>query len=458
MSVTRDLVAFAAKTTYEDLSAEAVDAAKIAILNIIGNSIAGYQTRIGELHIGMAKDMGGGLGEATIIGDGTKVSVPLAAYANGNLGFALDYEDTVYYITHPGYITTASGLAMGEHLGSSGRDLLLAVILGYEILARIGMSMQPTPERGTQVWGEQYHPFASAITAGKLLGLDADALNVSFGIAGTYATVPSAYKYFGVIEETRPMREVKLGWGWMCMAGVVAAQSAKRGFKGGHGVLDGPQGFYIMAGSDRCDFDSMTKDLGKNWVITDTDYKPHPSIAWNHPPHDATKTLVAEHNITPDQVEKISIKGMGLNLIGDVSPAGAVDAQFSVPYTVVTTIMQEPLLPAMYSDEKLADPVLRDLLSKVELHDDPAAFDAFFTDQHMGFTIAIGLKSGETVTREVLWPRDQPAYGRSDIEAKFRDLAGTVMPTDQVERIMATIDGLDTLGSVGELTAMLKVG
>ncbi len=91
MSVTRDLVAFAAKTKYEDLSAEAIAAAKVAILNIIGNSIAGYQTRIGELHIGMAKDMGGGLGEATIIGDGTKVSVPLAAYANGNLGFALDY-------------------------------------------------------------------------------------------------------------------------------------------------------------------------------------------------------------------------------------------------------------------------------------------------------------------------------------------------------------------------------
>ena len=458
MGVTRDLVGFAAKTNYEDLSAGAIAAAKLAILNIIGNSIAGYQTRIGELHIGMAKDMGGGRAEATIIGDGVKVSVPLAAYANGNLGFALDYEDTVYYITHPGYITTASGLAMGEHLGSSGRDLLLAVILGYEILARIGMSMQPTPERGTQVWGEQYHPFASAITAGKLLGLDADALDVAFGIAGTYATVPSAYKYFGVIEETRPMREVKLGWGWMCMAGVVAARSAKRGFKGGHGVLDGPQGFYIMAGSDQCDFERMTKDLGESWVITDTDYKTHPSIAWNHPPHDVTKKLVAEHDITPDQVEKITITGMALNLIGDTAPSGAVDAQFSLPYTVVTTIMREPLVPALYSDEKLKDPVLRGLLSKVELHDDPAAFDAFFTDQHMGFTVAIGLKSGETVTREVLWPRDQPAYGRTDIEAKFRNLAGTVMPAGQVERIMATVDGLDTLGSVAELTGMLTVG
>lgn len=455
MGVTRDLVAFAAKTKYEDLSAEAVAAAKLAMLNIIGNSIAGYQTRIGELHIGMAKDMGGGRGEATIIGDGTKVTVPLAAYANGNLGFALDYEDTVYYITHPGYITTASGLAMGEHLGSSGRDLILAVTLGYEIVARIGLAMQPTPERGGQVWGEQYHPFASATTAGKLLGLDADALDVAFGIAGTYSTVPSVYKYFGVVEETRPMREVKLGWGWMCMAGVVAAQSAKRGFQGGHGVLDGPQGFYIMAGSDQCDFERMTKDLGQSWAITDTDYKPHPSIAWNHPPHDATRTLVAEHNITPDQVEKITITGLGMNLIGDTAPSSAVDAQFSAPYAVVTTIMQEPLLPAMYSDEKLADPVLRDLLSKVESHEDKAATDAFFSDQKMIYTVAIGLKSGETVERHVEWPRDQPDYGRGDLETKFRDLAGTVMPTDRIDAIMETVDGLDTLGSVAELTSIL---
>lgn len=68
------------------------------------------------------------------------------------------------------------------------------------------------------------------------------------------------------------------------------------------------------------------------------------------------------------------------------------------------------------------------------------------------------MKSGETVTREVLWPRDQPPYGRSDIEAKFSDLAGTVMPDGQIARIMETIDGLDTLGSVGELTGLLTAG
>jgi 2-methylcitrate dehydratase PrpD len=455
MGTTRDLTNFVANTSYADLPQETVDATKLAVMNIIGCMLAGYQTRIGKLHTEMAIDMGGGREQSTIIGNGTKVSAPLAAYANGNFGFALDYEDTVLYVSHPGYITTSSGLAIGEMLGSSGKELILGIALGFEVVARMGAAMQPTPERGAQVWGEQYHPFASAVTAGKLYGLDSDTLDVAFGIAGTYATVPSAYKYFGVVAETRPMREVKLGWGWMSMAGTVAAQSAHRGFRGGHGVMDGEQGFYVMAGSDRCDHDLMVKDLGKSWLIEKTEYKIHPSIAWNHPAFDATRGLVNEHNITPDQVEKIHISGMGLNLVGDTNPQGAVDGQFSLPYTVVTTIMREPLLPAMYSDEKLADPVVRDLLSKVTMHHDTAADADFFTDQKMRFSVELTLKGGKVVKRDVEWPRDQPPMGRPELEKKFRELAGTALNDKRTEEVLQAIDSLDSFDNVADFVRLL---
>ena len=122
MGTTRDLTKFVARTTYADLPKATIDSTKLAVMNIVGCMLAGYQTRIGKLHTEMAKDMGGGREQSTIIGDGAKVSAPLAAYANGNFGFALDYEDTVLYITHPGYITMSSGLAVGEMLGSSGKD------------------------------------------------------------------------------------------------------------------------------------------------------------------------------------------------------------------------------------------------------------------------------------------------------------------------------------------------
>jgi 2-methylcitrate dehydratase PrpD len=362
MGVTKQLAEYAAKTQYSDLPSEVVEQAKLCILNILGVSLAGYKTRIGGLHVKMAKEIGGGINEATIFGDGTKVSAPIAAYANGNLGFALDYEDMIHYIMHPGYISVASGFAIGEKMKSSGKDFMTAIVMAYEVSSRIGLSMQPTPEHGSKVWGEQYTPFASVVPAGKLLQLDAEQMDIAFGITGTYATVPSVYKYFGIVKETRPMREVKHGWGWMCMSGVVAALSAHEGFRGGKGILDGEEGFWIMEGSDRCDFDVMTKALGEKYYILETEFKVHPSIGWVHPVHSRLKELVEEHDIQPDDIKHINVKGTQAIRLDDYSPAGAVDAQFSLPYTVVSTVLRDTHTPAIYYEKKIQSPAVKSQL------------------------------------------------------------------------------------------------
>ena len=453
MGVTRELASFVARARYEDLSPEAIEAAKTALLNILGCCVAGNRTRIGALHVEMAKDMGGGRPQATILGDGARVSAPVAAYANGNLGFALDYEDTVKYVTHPGFITTAAGLAAGEVQGSSGRDLLLAVALGFEVVVRIGLAMQPTPARGRQVFGEQYHPFAAAVTAGKLLGLDEVQLDVALGIAGTYSSVPSAYKYFGVVADTRPMREVKLGWGWMCMAGTLAAFSAKRGFRGGHGILDGERGFYVMAGSDRCDFERITRDLGQGWMIVDTEYKGYPSLARIIPAYFAARSLVEAHGIAAGDVERIVVRGGHIPIVGDIDPRSAVDAQFSLPFVVAMAVTGDEPGPAMFSDERLFAPDVRGLLARTALEHDVEAEALFFSEQRLRFTVSITLKSGTTVRREIEFPRDQVKMGREGVEKKFRTLAGSALPAAQVERALAAVVDLDRQADLRELVA-----
>jgi len=451
MGVTRDLVRFVVNARYEDLAPEAIAATKLAVLNILGNCVAGNVTRIGRLHVDLAREMGGGRADATIIGDGGRVSVPAAAYANGNLAFALDYEDTLQYVTHPGFITVASGLAVGEHAGSSGRELILAIALGYEIVARIGVPMQPTPERGRQVWGEQYHPFAAAVTAGRLLGLDEDAMDVAFGIAGTYAPVPSAYKYFGVVADTRPLREVKLGWGFMCQGGTLAAISARRGFTGGHGILDGERGFWVMAGSDRCDFERMTHGLGERWLVCDTEHKIYPSIARNSAPYTATKMLVERHDIRPDAVARIVVTGMQMRLVDDFDPRTAVDAQFSLPHAVVMAVTREKLGPEMHAPERLFDPLVRALLGRVELVHDVAADALFFNEQRLRYSVRIDLTDGRTVTQDIEFPRDQPRLGPAGIERKFRDLAGTVLSGSQLDRAIEAVDTLDRAPDLAEI-------
>lgn len=454
MGVTRDLARYVAQARCEDLSPAAIDAAKRALLNILGCCIAGNDTRIGRLHIEMALDMAG-REQATIIGHGARTSMPVAAYANGNLAFALDYEDTLQYVTHPGFITCASGLAVAEHQGSRGLDLLLAIALGYEVVARIGVAMQPTPERGKLVWGEQYHPFAGVVTAGKLLGLNEEQMDAAFGIAGTYASVPSAYKYFGVASETRPMREVKLGWGWMCMGATMAALSAHRGFSGGFGILDGDQGFHVMAGSDRCDFARITRGLGEGWMIVGTEHKIYPSIARNHPPYVATLALVEEHGIQPQDVQRVTVRGMQMPLVSDHNPRSAVDAQFSLPHAVVMALVREPLGPKMYSDARLFDPLVRSLLGRIELEHDTEADVIFFDQQRLRFSVAITLMSGRTVRREIEFPRDQPRFGAGELETKFSNLAASRLLPPQIEQAMALVATLEHQPNVSQLMRCL---
>jgi 2-methylcitrate dehydratase PrpD len=455
MGVTREIARFVRETSYEDVPPNAVAATKLAILNILGTAVAGARTRIGALHIDLARDMGGGNEQATILGDGGRVSMPAAAYANGNLAFALDWEDTLSYITHPGFITVSSGLAVGENLGSSGRDFLLAVALGYEVMGRMGPAMQPTPERGKQVFGEQYHPFAGAVTAGKLLGLDDEQMDSAFGIAGTYAPVPSAHKYFGVVAETRPMREVKLGWGWMCMAGTLAALSASRGFGGGHGILDGDRGFYVMAGSDRCDVDRMTADLGTRWLVTDVEPKVYPAIARNTPPHLATRALVAEHGFGPDEVERVTVRGMQMSAVADFAPATAVDAQFSLPHAIATALLQETPGPDMFSHERLFDPEVRRLMGRVQLEHDTDADVVYFNEQRLLYSVEVELTDGRRLSREIEFPRDRPRTGWSDICTKFQTLCDGVLTSTQIDRAVELVDGLDRLDDLDALIATL---
>jgi 2-methylcitrate dehydratase PrpD len=457
MSATRALAEHAVGGTFDDLPAEVVAHTKTAILNILGAALGGAQTRVGKLHVNLARATGGGVAEASLIGASGRVSCAMAAYANASLAFALDYEDVVCYCIHAGPVTIPAALAVGEMLGSSGRELLIAIERGYEIGTRIGLSMQPSAERGAQVWGQQYTPFAPCVATGRLLGLDAERMDSAMGITGTYAPVPSAYKYFGTVAETRPMREAKLGWGWMALGGTFGAQSALEGFQGGHGILDGEEGFWIMAGSDHCDHSVMTNDLGATHYILETEFKVHPSIAWNHPPHVALKKMMAAEKFSASDVASVRLKGLGAERIADFHPAGAVDAMFSLPYTVATTLLNDPLLPAMYEDDRIHSADVSALLERISVEPDNEAELAWFNEHRMCYEIDVALNDGREIHVETEFPRDKPELGHKEIADKFRELAGVSLPAERVEDIVKMVEDLDTLDSVAPLAEMLTI-
>jgi 2-methylcitrate dehydratase PrpD len=348
-----------------------------------------------------------------------------------------------------------AGLPLAEHRRASGRDLMTAIAVGYETSTRIAMSMQPSAERARHVWGQQFHPFAAAATAGRLLGLTPEEMNVAFGITATYATVPSVYKYFGPVEDTRPMREVKQGWGWVCMAGLMAAVSAARGFRGGLGALDGEFGFWSMAGSDRFEPERISDGLGEEWLTREVEFKLHPSIGINHPAYLATRRLVEEHDIRADEVEGVTITTLWGNLIGDLAPAGAVDAQFSLPYTVAGAIARLPRSPELYADERLVDPEIRRLLARTRVVHDLEADRAFFEEQRIVQRVEIELAGSTKVARAIEFPRDRPSQGWPEIEAKFHELGRGVLEDERRAEVVATVKRLTELDDAATLARLL---
>lgn len=143
------------------------------------------------------------------------------------------------------------------------------------------------------------------------------------------------------------------------------------------------------------------------------------------------------------------------NTIADYRPAGPVDAMFSLPYSVCSTLMGEKLDPTLYSDEKLNNPEMLRLLSITECEHDTHADKILFDEQRMCQTIQLTLDNGKKLIRSIEFPRDKPDYGRAEIEKKFHDLSAGVMNEDKRTKLKNIIDRIDSLDDITEFTSYL---
>ena len=146
---------------------------------------------------------------------------------------------------------------------------------------------------------------------------------------------------------------------------------------------------------------------------------------------------------------------MQTSRLADYNPSGAVDAMFSLPYTIATTILREKLLPDMYSEEKIKSPEVQSLLKKIKCEPDPEADQLWYDNQWLVFTIEMALKGGKQIKRRVEWPKEKPPFGKKEVEQKFRDLASLVVSADRVEQIVQTVESLETLSDISELADLL---
>ena len=259
--ITDTVVDFASKTQFDDLPEEVVHETKRLLLDSVGCALGGLMVDKGRFAVKLVRRLGGPP-ESTIIGAGDKVSSVNAAFANGELISALDFEST-NTVPHTAPYVLPAPLALAECAGACGKDLILAIALGNEISIRMGKALGGlVEEEGRSKYvtlGVTHGTLAAAASAARILRLDRERLCQAVGIAGYLTPVPANVKW----SRSLPSSMIKYGSaGWVSQTGVSSVLLAEMGYVGDTTVLDGEWGFYRFSGALKWKPEELIDGLG----------------------------------------------------------------------------------------------------------------------------------------------------------------------------------------------------
>lgn len=459
-TITRQLARFIQDCDLKELPLEVVERAKLYVMDTLGAMLVGSPVASSRIMAEVVRSLGGHE-ECTVIGYPFRTSPMMAALANGTLGHAVEIDDDHRTsVLHPGVAVVPAALAMAEHCGAGGRQLLEGVIAGYEVMTRIGDAFL-----GTQ-YHEGFHPtgtcgvFGAAAAAARIYELKGDKLVAALGIAGTQAAGLEEWKADGSwIKRLHPGKAAE--------SGVLATLLAAGGYTGPDTIIEGKYGFLKAFSYERkWDADLITRGLGSEFRGHETSFKPYACCRFSHQLVDVVLQVVSDNRITADTLESATVRiyrtayeTLFTPSESRYRPKTVVDAQFSIPYTVAVAILHGRPLPHHFTDEMICDPDLLELSARIEgIPDDdyekkfPERFPAEITfrlrdgREVKGFS---DLPSGDPINP--LYEREPERFDR-EIKEKFEAVMAS-MPeyAERTSDILAIIANLDERPKASDL-------
>jgi 2-methylcitrate dehydratase PrpD len=440
------LAGFCAGLRYEDLPHEVVS----RTLQVIGDSIAAIAAGAQEPEtIALANRMApvDDVTGAPVIGAGRKASPSLAAFLNGTAGTMLELDEGNQFARgHPGIHVVPAVLAAAREAKASGRDVITAIALGYEIGARIGIAsklritMHP---HGT--WGT----VGAAVAIAWLRRRDAAAMVETLNVSSS----------LGLTTSRRTMLEggtVRNSFaGFSNQIGMMADDLVTAGFTG---EADGLGTVYGTVIADGWQPELMVEALGQRWEIARNYFKRHACCRYNHGALDALARIVAGEGgaISPEQIARIDVGTYvwAAQLAGQ-EPHNMLAAKFSLPFSIATTIVHGAATVEAFREPARLEPVTRDLARRVFVREDEAATAKLPALRPARVTIT--LTDGRVLEAEALTNRGdtEDPYSAEEVREKFHDLAGPVWGPAHAAAILARVDALPEAGNLEALNALL---
>ncbi|MFG1298270.1 MmgE/PrpD family protein [Xanthobacter sp. V3C-3] len=439
-SPTRALAEFAANLRYEDLPPDLVAQAKQCILDSLGCSVFGSDKPWTKAVARVVSRLGQNQ-SASAFGMKMRADPTGAALINGTAAQGFELDDCHdQSMSHYGAGVVPTVLAMAEAFGPfSGKDIILATVVGYELGTRIGNTVSP------HAFNRGFHPcgltstFAAAATAGKLLKLDVDQFVSALGLAGSQAAGLMASQYGAMAKRFHS--------GKACQNGILAAMSAQEGLTGVRNVLEAPYGGFCSTYAEKYDLDYATNGLGTAFEMRHNGFKRYSSLASSQTSVDALRAIIAEHGVKGADVAKVFIETTAMvhrHCGWPYVPAETITAQMNLPYTAAVTLLEGNAFIDQYTDDKLRDPAILDLANRVEVVVAPD-LDALGPHEMRAVRVTVTTRSGETFTHAQTYRSGHWKNPLSDevLKAKFRDLAGRVLAPEavaEVEEIVSTLE------------------
>jgi 2-methylcitrate dehydratase PrpD len=339
---------------------------------------------------------------------------------------------------------------------ASGRDLIAAVIAGYEVSLRIGRAIRSMViEDGIRrvLFSSSFTVFGAAASAGRLFRLDRITMAGAFGLAGTYA--PGSPQ--GVWEGGTPAKlgESKFAYQIHTLRGILAAWQAKQGIDGPLTVLDGDI-FWTCGGAGTCDFARLTEGLGEKYWITEIGFKPEPSCRLTHHSTEAVRQALAGRTVKPDDIEKITLHQAVL-LPPTYDWTTMVEAQFSPPCAVALSLNGGEPFSSWYPAGRFNDPDVKKLAQRIEFVEDNQAADLWLKYGALVCRAEVKLKNGEICQGLADAPKGEPGNPMTtvEIERKFMDNARLILDERRTDEIRDQLLRLEEVENVSALADLL---
>lgn len=336
MAITRELAAYCASLSYDDLPPETLDRAKQVLLDTLGIAIGSGRAASTSTVLETVDHLDGG-GSATVLASGERASPAYAALANGTLAHSLDFDETHRAgSVHAAAPVLGGALAVAEEADASGRRLLAAFVGGYEVTARLGMALNSEAH-----YAKGFHAtstcgvYGATAAVGSLAGHDPETVATGFGINGSQASGSLQFLENGSWNK-------RVHPGLAAHSGYIAAHFAERGFFAADEPIEGPRGF-LQAYSDDPRPERALEGLGDGFEIERTGLKPYPLCRFMHPAIDGLLELVTGNEIDPAAVTDVDVEmtTSGHSIVGEPSnayPESVVDAQFSMPFGAMLAV------------------------------------------------------------------------------------------------------------------------